>query len=332
MNLQTSYLGLKLAHPLIVGASPLTSSVDGIRQLEDNGAAAVVLPSIFEEQLTHEALAFHYYTTIGTDTFAEALSYFPAPERFIVGPEEYLTLIQKVKAAVAIPVIASLNGITDGGWISIAGQCAQAGADAIELNMYYLATDPNVPGSEIENHYTDTLKAVKRETKVPVAVKLMPFFTSPAAIAKTLANAGADGLVLFNRFYQPDFDLDALEVKPNLQLSESTEVRLALRWIAILFGKVGADLCATGGCHFTPDLVKLLLAGADTVQIVSALLRYGPEHIGGICDGLKKWMEEHEYESVAQMKGAMAHKNVADPSAYERANYMKTLQSFAGRE
>ncbi|MDK9700504.1 MAG: dihydroorotate dehydrogenase-like protein [bacterium] len=328
MNMDTSYLGLKLKHPLIAAANPIAADVSGIRQLEDGGAAAVILPSLFEEQITHEALELHYHTTVTADTFAEALSYFPEPEQFIVGPEEYLKLIQEAKAAVKIPVIASLNGVTDGGWTRIAEQIEQAGADAIELNMYYLATDPNVVGSEIERHYIETLKAVRNATKLPIAVKLSSFLSSPAAMAKSMANAGADGLVLFNRFYQPDFDLDKLEVIPNLRLSNSDDMRLALRWIAILFGKTSADLCATGGCHTGIDAVKLLMAGADSIQIASALLKHGPSYSKTLLSELTEWMEKHEYTSINQMKGSMSHKNVADASAYERANYMKTLQSY----
>ncbi len=329
MNLRTTYLGLKLDHPLIVGACPLTSNVDDIRRLEENGAAAVVLPSIFEEQLTQEAESLQFHTSAVSESSAEAMSYFPEPENYIVGPDEYLKLIRAAKAAVKIPVIASLNGYTESGWVSYAKQIEEAGADAIELNIYYLETDPNVTGAEIEKHYIDVLKAVKKATKLPIAVKLMPFFSSPAGIAKAMAMAGADGLVLFNRFYQPDFDLDKLEVFPHLQLSSSSEIRLALRWIAILYGKIGANLAATGGCHTAVDAVKLMMAGADVVQISSALLLHGPKHIKALLEDIEQWMVAHEYDSLVQMKGSMSLKNVADPSAFERANYMKTLQSYS---
>ncbi|MCX7835040.1 MAG: dihydroorotate dehydrogenase-like protein [bacterium] len=328
MDLSTTYLGLKLKHPLIAGANPIAATVDGIRSLEDGGASAVVLPSLFEEQLTHEALAIHYYTTIQADSYAEALSYFPQPSDFKVGPDEYLTLIQKAKTSVEIPIIASLNGFTDSGWIKIAKEMEKAGADAIELNVYYLATDPNIQGIDVEKHYLDISSSVKKSVKIPVAVKLSPFLSSPAAIAKTLSQNGIDGLVLFNRFYQPDFDLEKLEVIPNLHLSNSDELRLSLRWIAILFGKISADLSATGGCHTHLDAIKLLMAGADAIQMVSAILLHGVNHIQNTINQLSIWLGEHEYSSIKQLKGSMSHQNVADPSAFERANYMKVLQSF----
>lgn len=328
MDLTTTYLGLKLEHPLIAGANPIAATLDGIKSLEDGGAAAVVLPSLFEEQLTNDALALHYYTTIQTESFAEALTYFPQPSEFRVGPDDYLLLIQKAKSSVNIPIIASLNGFTDSGWIKIAKEMEEAGADAIELNVYYLATDPNVKGSEVEKHYFDVALSVKKSVKIPVAVKLSPFLSSPAAMAKEFSQIGIDGLVLFNRFYQPDFDLEKLEVVPDLHLSESTELRLALRWIAILYGKVSADLAATGGCHTHIDALKLILAGADAIQMVSAILKNGTQHFRNTLNQLTIWLEENEYASIHQMKGSMSHQNVTDPSAFERANYMKVLQKF----
>ncbi len=330
MNLKTTYLGLKLANPIVVGAGPLTANVDSIKKLEENGAAAVVLPSIFEEQLSQESIALHYYTTAGSESYAEALDYFPTAKEYYFGPEEYLKLIRDVKAAVKIPVIASLNGYTESGWISFAKQIEDAGADALELNMYYLATDPNVSGADVERYYINTLKAVKKATRLPIAVKMSPFFSSIPAIAKELSMSGATGLVLFNRFYQPDFDLDKLDIYPNLQLSDSQEIRLSLRWIAVLYGKIGANLAATGGCHTAVDTIKLIMAGADSVQMVSSILKYGDGHIRTVLHGIEQWMTDHEYESIEQMKGSLSHKNVADPSAFERANYMKTLQSYKG--
>lgn len=331
MKTTTNYLGLELKHPLIAGANPLCATVDGIKQLEDGGSAAVVLPSLFEEQLTYEALALHYYTTVQTDSYAESLTYFPEPAEFLVGPEEYLKLIRKAKESVSIPIFASLNGITDGGWTKIAKEMEQAGADGIELNIYYLATDPNTSGAEVEKHYLDVVRTVKKSVKIPVAVKLSSFLSSPASMARDLSLTGADGLVLFNRFYQPDFDLEKLTVIPNLHLSTSDELRLALRWIAILYGKVSADLAATGGCHNHIDAIKLLMAGADVIQMASAVLQNGPNYFHTVLSNLTNWLEDREYESVKQMKGSMSHQNVVDSSAYERANYMKMLQSYSNK-
>jgi len=328
MDLATDYMGLKLKNPLVPSASPLTADVDFIRRLEDAGAAAVVLHSLFEEQITHEAAELEHLTTTGTESFAESLSYFPAAHEFRLGPEEYLEHIRKTKQAVDIPVIASLNGATPGGWVSYASKMEQAGADALELNVYFVAANPSLSGRAVEDLYVDILKAVKAAVRIPVAMKLSPYFSGMAAMASRLDTAGADGLVLFNRFYQPDIDLDTLEVVPNLVLSTPFEMRLPLRWIAILYGHVEASLAATTGISTGTDVVKVVMAGADVAQLCSVLLREGVGQLGVIHKELKSWMEQHGYESVAQMKGSMSQKSCPEPAAFERANYMKTLNSY----
>ncbi len=329
MDLSTTYLGFDLPNPIVASAGPLTAQVDSIRELEDAGAAAVVLHSLFEEQITHEAAALDHHLSHGTESFGEALSYFPAPEEFRRGPEDYLELVAQAKQAVKIPVIGSLNGVSVGGWVDYAGKIEGAGADALELNVYRLATDPEISGADIEDQCVEVLQAVKSAVAIPVALKLSPFFSSVAALAKRLDGAGADGLVLFNRFYQPDIDLDTLEVVPDLVLSTRFEMRLPLRWVAILHGKVQASLAATRGVSLGTDVIKMLMAGADVVQVCSALLREGPRKIAGMLDEMRAWMTEHEYESVKQMKGSMSQKSCADPAAFERANYMKALSSYA---
>ncbi|WP_019498419.1 dihydroorotate dehydrogenase-like protein [Pseudanabaena sp. PCC 6802] len=329
MDLTTTYLGLKLRSPLVPSsATPLSEDIDNIKRMEDAGAAAIVLHSLFEEQLVQEKFELHHHLTYGTESFAESLTYFPEPETFHVGPELYLEHICKAKESVAIPVIASLNGYTSGGWVEYAQLMQQAGADAIELNIYYVPTDPNMTGAEVEQNYINILRDVKAEVTIPVAIKLSPFFSNMANMAKRLDYAGADGLVLFNRFYQPDIDLENLEVYPHLVLSSPNDTRLPMRWIAILYGRIGADLAATSGIQRGSDAIKMLMAGAKVTQLCSVLLRHGIEHIRAIEQDILHWMEEHEYESVQQMQGSMSQINCPDESAFERAQYMKAIQSY----
>ncbi len=329
MDLSTTYMGLELKNPLVPAAGPLTANIDSIRELEDSGAAAVVLHSLFEEQITHEAEELAHLTTQGTESFAESLTYFPEAGDYRLGPDEYLEHIRKAKLAVDIPVIASLNGVTVGGWIDHAQKMEQAGADGLELNVYYIATDPTLHAPDVENRYVQILKAVKSHVKIPVAMKLSPFFSATAAMAKRLDEAGADALVLFNRFYQPDIDVDSLEVRPDLVLSTPYEMRLPLRWIAILCGHVKASLAATTGIASGRDVLKAVMAGADAAQVCSVLLRKGTRELGRMLHDIQTWMEEKEYESVRQMKGSMSQRACPDPAAFERANYMKTLNSYA---
>jgi dihydroorotate dehydrogenase (fumarate) len=328
MDLSTSYLGLHLKNPLVPSASPLTRSVDGMKRLEDAGASAVVMHSIFEEQIQHEAAELDHYLSHGTESFAEALSYLPEASEYFLGPEEYVKEIAKAKKSLSIPVIASLNGVSTGGWIQYAKKFEEAGADAIELNVYYIPADARLTSAAVEQMYIDVLKAVKATVKIPVAIKLSPFFSSMSNMAKRLDDAGADGLVLFNRFYQPDVDIEALEVVPNVVLSSSKSIRLPLRWIGILFGRVKASLAATSGVHTAEDAVKLIMAGADVTMLCSSLLQHGPQHVNEVLTGLDRWMEEHEYVSVQQMRGSMSQKSVADPTSFERANYMKALNRY----
>jgi dihydroorotate dehydrogenase (fumarate) len=328
MDLSTTYMGLKLRNPLVAGAGPLTAEVDFIRRLEDCGAAAVVLHSLFEEQITHEAAELEHNLQQGTELYSEHLSFFPEVGEYRLGPEEYLDHIRKAKKAVKIPVIASLNGCTTGGWTGYAREIEKAGADALELNVYFVAGDPSLSGRAVEILYEDILKAVKQAVRIPVAMKLSPFFSSMAATAAQLDSAGADALVLFNRFYQPDIDLEKLEVVPNLVLSSPAELRLPLRWIAILYGRLTASLAATSGIATAEDVLKAVMAGADVVQVVSVLLRRGVGELAVMLEGMQAWMREHEYESIAQMKGSMSQKACPEPAAFERANYMKTLNSY----
>ncbi len=328
MDLSTKYMGLKLKNPIVPSASPLSRDLATIKLMEEVGAAAVVLESLFEEQIIHEKNEMDHFLTQGTESFAEALSYFPDKDVYNFGPEEYLEHIRKVKKSINIPVIASLNGVSTGGWIDYARKIQQAGANALELNTYYLATDPNKDGKLIEDNYIDVLKAVKGAVTIPVAMKLSPYFTSMAAMAKRFDQAGADALVLFNRFYQPDIDLETLKVVPNLVLSTSESMRLPLRWVAILHGKVKASIAATTGIHTADDVLKMIMVGADVTMVCAALFQKGVKHISKILADMKKWMEEHEYESLNQMRGSMSHKAVAEPAAYERANYMKVLKSY----
>ena len=328
MDLKTTYLGLKLKNPLVPSASPLSRSLDGMKRLEDAGAAAIVMYSLFEEQIEHEGAELEHYLAYGSRAHSEALDYFPRPEEYNMGPDQYVDLLHSAKGSLAIPVIGSLNGISTGGWIDYAKKMEQAGADAIELNIYYIPTDPVLTSQEVEERYVNVLHAVRRAVKVPIAVKLSPYFSSLANIAIRLDKAGANGLVLFNRFYQPDFDLDALEVTPNVILSTSDAIRLPLRWVAILHGVVKTSLAGTGGIHTAEDVIKMVMAGADVAMMCSALLKHGPKHLTTVLEDLNKWMVEHEYLSIEQMKGSMSQASVADPAAFERANYMKALNRY----
>lgn len=328
MDLTTKYLGMTLRTPLVPSASPLSEEIDSIKKMEDAGASAVVMHSLFEEQLTRERHELHHHLTHGTESFAEALTYFPEPDEFHVGPEEYLDHIRKAKEAVNIPIIASLNGSSAGGWTEYAKKIQQAGANALELNIYYIPTDLTLTAQEVEQTYLDILKAVKSVVSIPIAVKLSPFFSNMANMAKRLDVAGANSLVLFNRFYQPDVHLDALEVRPHILLSTPQSLRLPLRWIAILYGRIKAELAATSGIHRALDVLKMLMAGAQVTMLCSVLLRHGIDQIRVIESELRAWMEDHEYESVRQMQGSMSQKNVADPEAFERAQYIKALQGY----
>lgn len=329
MDLTTTYLGMTLKSPLIPSAAaPLTENLDNFRRMEDAGAGAIVLHSLFEEQIRQERFELQHHLTHATDSFAEALTYFPEPEIFHVGPQAYLDHISNAKDLVDIPIIASLNGSTLGGWVEYAQDIEQAGADALELNVYYVPTNLEMTGAQVEQNYLDILRAVKSQVRIPVAIKLSPFFSNLANMAKQLSEVGANGLVLFNRFYQPDIDLEALEVKPNVLLSTPQAMRLPLRWIAILSGRIDVDFAATSGIQRGQDVIKLLMVGANATMICSALLRHGIEHLQVIEQEMRDWMKEHEYESVKQMQGSMSQVNCADESAFERAQYMKAVQSY----
>ena len=329
IDLSTSYLGLQLKNPLVASASPLSKKVDTLRSLEDAGAAAVVMYSLFEEQITHESQELNHYLERGTYSFAESLDYFPELDTYNMGPELYLEHLHNVKQALDIPVIGSLNGISSGGWVEYAHKMEQAGADALELNIYYLPTDPDVSSAELEDIYVQLVRDVRATIKLPIALKLSPFFTSLPNMAKRFVEAGANGLVLFNRFYQPDFDLEGLDVVPNLVLSTPHDVRMPLRWIAILYGRVAADLALTSGVHSATDILKAMMAGASVAMVASTLLTHGIDRLTHLLHTLDEWMEQHEYESIMQMRGSMSQQAVADPAAFERANYMKELNSFS---
>lgn len=328
IDLSTTYLDLKLHSPLVASASPLSRDVESICRLEDAGASAVVLYSLFEEQLRQEEADLDYHLNAGTESFAESLTYFPQPSEFHTGPEGYLEHIRKAKASVNIPIIASLNGSTLGGWTKFATDIERAGADALECNIYYIPTDPNLTAEDIETTYLDILRAVKSAVTIPVAVKLSPYFSNMSNMARRLDAVGADALVLFNRFYQPDIDLDELEIRPNVLLSTSQALRLPLTWIGILYGQVKANLAATGGVHGAEDVVKLLLVGANVTMMCSALMRHGINHLRHVERELRAWMEEHEYESVAQMQGSMSQLKCPDPAAFERAQYMRAVKGM----
>ena len=328
VDLKTTYLGLKLKNPLVASPSPLSEKVENVKRLEEAGVSAVVMYSLFEEQIIHESMELDHYLSQGTETFAEALSYLPDTGKYSLAPEKYLEQVRKVKQAVSIPVIGSLNGVSTGGWIKYARKIEEAGADALELNIYFLPNNPGLTASELEDSYVTLVRDVRVQIKIPLAVKLSPYFTALPNLAKRLVEAGANGLVLFNRFYQPDFDLEQLEVVPNLVLSNSAELRLPLRWIAMLYGRVQADFALTSGVHTAQDALKAVMAGASVAMTTSALLKNGIAKADEIVKGMESWMVEHEYESVQQMKGSMSQKAVAEPAAFERANYMKVLSSF----
>ena len=327
VDLRTRYLGLELAHPIVASASPLTGSIDSLKRLQDAGISAVVLKSLFEEQIEHDEMSASNLMDYGAELSPEAQGFFPEMQ-YSTGPDTYLELIAQAKRSLSVPVIASLNGHTPGGWTSIARQFQEAGADAIELNVYFLAASVEDTSAEVENRYVDLVEAVTRQVSIPVAVKVAPYFSAMANMAARLSKAGARGLVLFNRFLQPDILLDELEVAPHLVLSTSDELRLALRWIAILRGRVEASLAATGGAHTPEDVLKLLLAGADCVMLASSLLRRGPVHVSALLRGVETWMADREYVSVAQLKGSLSQRACPDPAAFERSNYMKALKSY----
>ena len=331
IDLSTTYLGLKLRNPLVASSSPMCADVGNVRRMEDAGAGAVVLHSLFEEQIEHESEELDRFLDAGSEVGAESTTHFPELMHRVMGPEAYLAHIVKCKQAVQIPVIASLNGSSTGGWIERARQMEQAGADALELNIYYIPADANVTSEQVEQKYIDLVKAVRAEVKIPLAVKLGPYFSSMANVAKRLDASGADGLVLFNRFYQPDYDLEALEVVPNLILSNSHELLLRLHWIAVLYGNVKADMALTGGVHSATDVVKAMMAGAKVAMMTSALLKRGITYLDTLATELLVWMGEHEYDSIHQMQGSMSRNAVPQPSAFERANYMKVLSSYAMR-
>ena len=328
MDLATTYLGLPLAHPLITGASPLVDHMDLVRRLEDAGAAAITMHSLFEEQLAMDAEATRHALEAQAYSHPEAESYFPLAADYTLGPDEYLEQIHRIKAAVRVPVIASLNGVTGDGWTGYARLIEQAGADALELNMYVVAANPIESGGAIERRLLDMTAAVRSSVELPIAVKLSPFWSSVSHLAASLDGVGADGLVLFNRFYQPDIDVDELDVVPRLRLSDPSELLLRIRWLAALSGRVRASLAASGGVHGVGDVVKALMAGADAVQIVSALLAHGPEHLLVLREGLERWMEEREYASIAQLRGSMSLARCPDPRAFERGGYMRVLQTW----
>jgi dihydroorotate dehydrogenase (fumarate) len=328
MTLGTEYLGLKLAHPLITGASPLVDHLDLVRRLEDAGAAAITMHSLFEEQLAAERDATWHSLDSHAEAHAEASSYFPRADEFALGPGQYLEQIRRVKDVVDIPVIASLNGATGRGWTDYAKAIEQAGADALELNIYAVATDPSVSGAVMDERIVEAAKIVRASVRIPVAVKLTPFVSSVANLARQLSHTGVNGLVLFNRFYQPDIDIEMLDVHPRLKFSDPSELLLRVRWLAILSGRVDLSLAASGGVHSAEDAIKALMAGADVVQLVSVLLQHGPERLAVILDGLKRWMIEHEYESIDQMRGSMSLDRCPDPAAFERGNYIKLLQTW----
>lgn len=331
IDLSTTYLGLKLKNPLVASASPLCEEMSNVRRMEDAGAAAVVLESLFEEQIEIESDDLDRFLIESSERGPESVTHFPELSRQVRGPEEYLEHIRACKQAVKIPVIASLNGSTKGGWLSYARQMQQAGADALELNIYSIPVDPDVTGEQVERNYIDIVKAIKAEVQIPVAVKLGPYFSSMANMARKLDGAGAQGLVLFNRFYQPDYDLEELAVVPNLILSSSHDLFLRLHWIAVLYGQVKADLALTGGIHSATDVVKAMMAGAKVAMMTSALLKRGINYLDTLATELLVWMGEHEYDSIRQMQGSMSRNAVPQPAAFERANYMKVLGSYAMR-
>ena len=328
IDLKTTYLGLELKNPLVASASPLSKDVESAKALEDAGISALVMYSLFEEQIIQESLKLQEDIEQTLFVSPESLDFFPDYGQYSIGPERYVEHLQKVKEAVSIPVIGSLNGISTGGWIEYAQKIEAAGADALELNLYYLPTDLNLTSAQLETAYVTLVQDIRSKINIPIAVKLSPSFTALPNFAKRLADAGANGLVLFNRFYQPDFDLDELEVVPNLYLSTSEELRMPLRWIALLYGRVDVDFALTSGVHKHTDVLKAMMAGAKVAMMASVLLKKGPQRVSKILGKLEKWMEENEYESIQQMQGSMSQKAVADPAAFERANYFKVLSSY----
>jgi dihydroorotate dehydrogenase (fumarate) len=328
MDLTTTYMGMTLKHPVVPSASPLSKTIDGIRAMEDAGASAVVMYSLFEEQITAESEQLDHYLSYGTHSYAEAIDYFPEMESYNVGPESYLNLISRAKEAVDIPVIGSLNGVSTGGWIEYASHIQEAGADGLELNIYYIPTALDLTGAQVEQMYVDIVRDVRQAVSIPIAVKISPHFSATANMAARLAEAGANALVMFNRFFAPDLDLEKLEVVPSLVFSTPFAMRVALRWVAILYGRVNVDFAITNGVHSHQDVLKGLMAGASVTMMASELLKNGLGRINEILSDMRAWMEEHEYESVAQMRGSMSQQHVAEPAAFERANYVKALQSW----
>jgi len=327
-DLTTRYLGLKLKNPLVASASPLTKKIEDAKKLDDAGIGAIVMYSLFEEQIIHDSLELDHYLNVGAESSAESLSYFPDITTYAMGPGKYLDHLAAIKKAVSVPVIGSLNGVSKGGWITYARHMQDAGADAVELNLYYLAADPELTSQELENSYLELVSDVKASVAIPVTVKLSPFFTALPNFAKRLAEAGADGIVLFNRFYQPDFDIDNLEVTHSLTLSTSADLNLPLRWISMLYGKIKADLALTSGAHTATDVIKATMAGACVTMLASELLKNGYSRIPDILSTMQAWMSEHEYQSIQQMQGSMSQQAVKEPAAFERANYMKVLNAY----
>lgn len=329
VDLSTRYLGFELNHPIVPSASPLTGDIDHIHALVEAGAPAIVLPSLFEEQIEHDAMAVHYTLEMGADGFGEAAEgFFPELDDYNTGPEDYIELIRRAKAELQIPVIASLNGVSTGGWTMYAQILADQGIDALELNVYRLPSDVRLTSADVEKSYVDLVEKVKRSVDLALAVKIGPYFSSVPDMARRLTGAGADALVMFNRFYQPDIDLETLGVKPNLVLSDPVELRLVLRWMAILYGRVDCDMAATSGVHVAEDAVKALLAGANVTMMASALLRHGASRLTEVRDGMARWLDEHDYESVDQARGSLSYSSVPDPEVFERTGYMKTLRSY----
>ena len=328
MDFSTKYMGMTLQNPLVASASPLSKKIDNIKKLEDAGAGAVVMYSLFEEQIIHEQKELDYYLTRGTEHFAEALTYYPSIGEYHLEPDMYLEHIVQAKKAVDIPIIASLNGVSNTGWSRYAWRIQEAGADAVELNIYYIPTDSSLSGPEVENLYFESLKTVKDTVGIPVAMKLSPYFSSMANVAKRLDDAGADALVLFNRFYQPDINVDTLTAEPSVVLSTSNDARLPLRWIAILYGKIGASLAATTGIHTASDAIKMVMAGADVTMLCATLLKNGIEKLAQMKAEMAEWMEKRGYDSLEQIKGSMSHQSIANPAAFERANYMRALNEY----
>jgi len=331
VEISTNYLGMHLKTPVVVSASPLSKKVENVEKLEEAGASAVVLYSLFEEEIEHESKALDYFLTRGSNSFSEAVSYYPDLDHYNTGPEGYLDHIERLKKAVSIPVIASLNGVSKGGWVDYARKIQAAGADALELNIYYIPTEPTVSSVEMEKTYVELVGAVREAIKIPLAVKLSPFITALPGFVTRVAGAGANGLVLFNRFLQPDLDIETLEVVPTHELSTSSDLRLPLRWVAILYGRIKVDMAITGGVHTSQDVLKSLMAGANVVMMASELIQKGPARITEILAEMREWMDKHEYESVRQMRGSMSQRGVKEPAAFERANYMKSLTSYDNR-